>query len=134
MIDANALLQVANSGLGQVADTTISPVCPMWDGISENATKTVDVEKAKQLLAEAGYADGVSVTCRATSTTAELTMIQEQLRAGGIEMNIEMAEMPVHFRRWAPVIMICTFLPSSVHTTLKQYVQQMVWTIALRMF
>ena len=55
-------------------------------------------EKAKQLLAEAGYADGVSVTCRATSTTAELTMIQEQLRAGGIEMNIEMAEMPVHFQ------------------------------------
>lgn len=98
LIDANALLQVANSGLGQVADTTISPVCPMWDGISENATKTVDVEKAKQLLAEAGYADGVSVTCRATSTTAELTMIQEQLRAGGIEMNIEMAEMPVHFQ------------------------------------
>ena len=40
----------------------------------------------------------MSVTCRATSTTAELTMIQEQLRAGGIEMNIEMAEMPVHFQ------------------------------------
>ena len=50
LIDANALLQVANSGLGQVADTTISPVCPMWDGISENATKTVDVEKSKTAL------------------------------------------------------------------------------------
>lgn len=98
LIDQNSLRTVANSGFGQIADTTISPFCPMWDGISENASKTVDVEKAKQLLAEAGYPDGVTVKARTSGqVSTQLSMIQEQLRAGGIEMQIEVAETPVHF-------------------------------------
>lgn len=98
LIDAVSLRTVANSGFGEIADTTISPLCPMWDGISENAAKTVDVEKAKALLAEAGYENGVTVKARTSGqVSTQLSMIQEQLRAGGIEMEIEVAETPVHF-------------------------------------
>jgi len=84
--------------LGKYVDTTISPLCPMWDGIAQNETKEVDVEKAKALLAEAGYEDGMTVKARINnSVTAVLSMIQEQLRIGGIEMEIEVAETQVHF-------------------------------------
>lgn len=98
LIDKESLRTVANSGLGQIADTTISPLCAMWDGKTESEGKAVDVEKAKQLLAEAGYPDGLSLRMRTNGqVSAQLSMIQEQLRAGGIEVEIEVAETPVHF-------------------------------------
>lgn len=97
LLDIKALKEVGNSGLGKYVDTTISPLCPMWDGIAQNETKEVDVEKAKALLAEAGYENGVTIKARTSSVTAVLSMIQEQLRAGGIEMEFEVAETQVHF-------------------------------------
>ena len=95
-IDKEALRQVAASGFGEIQDTIISSLGPMWDGAAPE-TYTPDYDKAKQLLADAGYADGLILRLRTSSATPDITMIQEQLRLGGITVELEIAEFPVHF-------------------------------------
>lgn len=97
LINKEAIRQIANAGFGKIADTVISPDGPMWDGIVESEGKAIDVERAKQLLAEAGYPNGVTLKMRAMREAEVNTMIQEQLRQGGINVVIEIAELPVHF-------------------------------------
>lgn len=97
LINKEAIRQIGNSGFGKITDTVISPDGPMFDGIVESEGKEVDVEKAKELLADAGYADGLDVKLRAMREDPVNTLIQEQLRAGGINVSIEIAELPVHF-------------------------------------
>ena len=97
LIDKNALRQVANAGYGELCDTVIATNGPMGDGICESDTAAVDVEGAKALLEEAGYANGLTLRMRGTSVTPMMSMVQEQLRAGGIEVEFELAETPVHF-------------------------------------
>ena len=97
LVDKNALKDVGNSGFGKLCDTIISPDSPMWDGIDESTDKIVDVERAKELLAEAGYGDGLTLKLRSSSSTPVVTMLQEQLRQGGIDLQIELAETAVHF-------------------------------------
>jgi len=54
----------------------------------------LDYDKAKSLLAEAGYPDGFETTIYAGSTnTAEATVLQAELKKLGIEANVEIAEM-----------------------------------------
>ena len=102
LIDKEAIREVANSGFGDICDTVISINGPMSDGICESAGKGTDVEKAKALLEEAGYtadADGMYLTLkmRGQQTNALMSMIQEELRLGGINVELELAETPVHF-------------------------------------
>lgn len=96
LLDKEALRQVAGSGLGDICETIIHPKGPMSDGIPV-ADKPVDVKKAKALLAEAGYADGLTLRFRHYEENPVLPMIQEQLRQGGIEVEIIITERPVHF-------------------------------------
>lgn len=95
-IDKDALRQVGMSGFGEIQDTIISTAASVWDGVSPEIYKP-DYEKAKELLAEAGYNDGVTLKFRVYAVTATISMIQEQLRLGGINVELEVAETPVHF-------------------------------------
>ncbi len=95
LVDPAALRAVGQFGYGTLCDTIIAPQSPYHDGINESAERQVDVEKAKQLLAEAGYPNGLSVRLRGSGVVAE--MIQEQLRQGGIEMEIVTTDTPTHF-------------------------------------
>ncbi|MCI6019184.1 MAG: ABC transporter substrate-binding protein [Clostridiales bacterium] len=95
-LDKEALRQVGMSGFGEIQDTMISTKAPVWDGVEPEIYKP-DYEKAKALLAEAGYPDGVNLKFRVYAITATISMLQEQLRQGGINVELELAEIPVHF-------------------------------------
>ena len=59
----------------------------------------MNVEKAKELLAEAGYPDGFTLEMTNMATQqAQGEIIQENLRQAGIEVNITINETPTHFQ------------------------------------
>lgn len=54
-----------------------------------------DAEKAKQLLAEAGFADGITIDCFTSQRedySSIMLMIQEQLRQAGINLNMRIID------------------------------------------
>lgn len=66
---------------------------------------TQDVDKAKQLMADAGHADGFTATVIAATgepptAAAEAQVIQSQLAAIGIKLDIQMLELNVYVDKW----------------------------------
>ena len=61
LVDVNALNMLVGSGLGKTCETTISPYSIVYDPVEEGIVRQVNVERAKELMAEAGYADGNSL-------------------------------------------------------------------------
>ena len=98
LIDAKAIRAVAQFGYGELSSTIIAPQSPYYDGVDTASTHVVDVEKAKEYLAEAGYADGLTLRLRSgSSNTLVADLIQEQLRQGGIEVDIVTGDNATHF-------------------------------------
>ena len=72
---------------------------------SELFCYTQDLDRARQLLADAGYADGFSATIMAATgepptAAAEAQVIQSQLAEVGIDLEIEMKELNVYVDAW----------------------------------
>ena len=98
LIDVNALNQLAANGRGKACETTISPYSIVYDPEPEGTVREVNVERAKELLDEAGYADGFTLEMTNMATQqAQGEIIQENLRQAGIEVNITINETPTHF-------------------------------------
>ena len=93
-IDKEAIVKMVLFGYGEVADSYLPPSIPYY--ISPSTTKSHDVEAAKALLAEAGYADGFDITLTTNAGNAiyeqMATMIKEQLAAIGVNVTIELLE------------------------------------------
>ena len=94
-INKDAYIAVVKNGLSSVATSIMGPATQHYKA---NDPYPYDPEKAKELLAEAGYPDGFETTLICASTTANLKQaefLQQQLAQVGIKMNINSLESAV---------------------------------------
>ena len=104
-IDSNAVLQIAHRGLGQPGEHHhVSSVHPEYARL---APLSRDVAKAKKLLAEAGYPNGIDVEiiCRPQpgwELLAVQTMV-EQWKEAGIRVKINVMPSTQYWEVWTKV-------------------------------
>lgn len=88
VIDREALNQVVFNGAFRPGNQPVPPESPWYD--EEHPVPERDVERAKELLAEAGYADGVTIDVQVANNPVQLQVMQViQSMAAEIGMNIE---------------------------------------------
>jgi len=104
-IDSNTVLQVSHRGLGQTGEHHhVSPVHPEY---AKLPLPQRDVGRAKKLLAEAGYPNGIDVEiiCRpqpAWELVAVQTMV-EQWKEAGIRVKINVMPSTQYWEVWTKV-------------------------------
>ena len=95
-IDIETIVDVAWAGLGQIAR---GPLPTTVGGAIEFPIHPINIERARELMAEAGFADGFSTNVWLNEGNAmradAATMIQAQLRALNIETTINIYEWGV---------------------------------------
>lgn len=87
-IDKNAYIKVVKNGLGSIATSIIGPAVQYYKG---NDPAPYDPEKAKQLLAEAGYPNGFSTTLIYSNTSAnqkQAEFFKQQFATVGIDLKL----------------------------------------------
>ncbi len=99
-VNRQEILDMLSGGRGTVIGTNMVPGLSSYYDSSLASYYTYDVEKAKALLADAGYADGLEITITVPSNyqyhmdTAQI--IVEQLKKAGITAKIE----PIEWSAW----------------------------------
>lgn len=94
-IDRTGLQQTILQGRGIIVND--QPIMPGGTFHAEIPPLAYDVEKAKELLAEAGYPDGLEVTLSLAEVTPRISdtavVIQEMVKAAGITINLDVVPM-----------------------------------------
>ncbi len=97
-IDRNAILQLAYSGVGEVAHQEVASGSA-WATDVSGFEGAPDVEKATQLLAESGFDTSQTITFLGLPQYPELLrtgeIVRENLAAIGLQMEIEQQEVTV---------------------------------------
>jgi peptide/nickel transport system substrate-binding protein len=97
--DTEAILQGAFQGLGVAGGST--PFGPIYgEFYLDEPFPARDVEKAKSLLAEAGFAEGLTIelTCQDRSPVPSIcTIWKEQLAEAGVTANINLVPTDVYY-------------------------------------
>jgi len=92
-IDRNALNQVVFEGAFAPGNQAFPPTSPWYN--SSLPVEARDIEKAKALLAEAGYADGLELDVQVPNTTVPLQVmqvVQAMAAEAGIKINLTSKE------------------------------------------
>lgn len=88
-IDGAGILQAVRLGEGEVTTQIFNPSSAAYDASLDDAYP-FDPEKARELLAEAGYPDGFTITMPEFAGTTDLTTVAyQQLRDVGIDVQVE---------------------------------------------
>jgi peptide/nickel transport system substrate-binding protein len=89
-LDREALLQTIGNGYGEVTAQIFAPWSPGYDKSLDTAYE-YDVDRAKELMAEAGYADGFEVSMPRVSSVpaSQWTLMADQLAQIGITVKYE---------------------------------------------
>lgn len=103
-VDRDALLKSAALGQGQVSGI-LSPALGQWvTPIDQFPTYKRDVNKAKALLAEAGYPQGISFRIMAPNNYPvdlnDAIALQQQLKEAGINVEIDKTEWGTYVKNW----------------------------------
>ncbi|WP_088945011.1 ABC transporter substrate-binding protein [Rhodococcus sp. 1168] len=97
-LDREQLLDVAFLGQGQLGNDLISPQDPAAPDLPQ---RTRDLDRARELMTEAGLADGVDVTLNSTTAypgmDSAATLIGQQLADIGIRVNVELSPPDTYF-------------------------------------
>ena len=93
-VDKQSMIDVAAEGLGVVAHTFFPPTMTPYTSNDYDFYYPSNIEKAKELLAEAGYPDGFEITflARDEARVLQAQLLQESLKQIGITMNIEQCD------------------------------------------
>ena len=101
-IDRDTICDYLYSGLGEKPIDSV--MAPSVAGYTSVGVLPYDVEKAKALLAEAGYADGFDMTIMTTAVYnrgVEMgEILVEQLKEAGINVTLEVVEKAVFSSAW----------------------------------
>ncbi|MCC7209842.1 MAG: ABC transporter substrate-binding protein, partial [Anaerolineae bacterium] len=102
-INRQEVLDIASLGEGQVTGPLTIPAYQM--PTSEFFCYGQDLDKARQLMEQAGYADGFTIgsivaTAEPPTALSEAQTLQAQLAAINITLEIEQLELSVYVDRW----------------------------------
>lgn len=103
-LDCKAVRDAVWAGKGLLIGSMVPPTDPWYEDLS--AAYALDLEKAKKLLAEAGYGDGLTLKMRIPTlpyASGAATHIKSQLSKVGITLEIEQLEFPA---RWIDEVMV----------------------------
>ena len=99
-LDRKAIRDVAYLGTGEVGNQEVPTGSPWFDG-QDPYSAGPDIAKAKELLAKAGYASGLSIEYLGLPQYPELLktgqVVRDQLKAVGIDMRIKQVDVAVWF-------------------------------------
>ena len=87
-IDKDAFIAVVKGGYGNKLNSAMSPVLPYY---VEHEEYAYNIEKAKELLTEAGYPDGFEATIwgnTESETVRGMNFIEQQLSLIGVKLNV----------------------------------------------
>ena len=94
-LNLDAMTAVGSAGFGEVALGYFPVDSKYYNAVYTREELAVDLEGARALLADAGYADGLELKILGTQDSVPLyTVIQENLRQVGITVTIDTPDVP----------------------------------------
>ncbi len=92
-LDAQAINALGTGGTSAIADSPYDSASAVYSPPAQPIDRTVNIERAKELLKEAGYADGFTLNMFCQNFTQTLCeAIQADLLKIGIQVNLEVVE------------------------------------------